>query len=150
MKLQREETVSRKWDWINAARNTITKYQTFLEEFRSELCKDESSTIDLIDPLVTTSSCAYCILCERECHRCIQTYIKSIPDEAIKPNLSCQKFSTYTIILRYYNYFRESSIYDIIDARIQFHEKVIEFLMGMPEYATDDYIFDKIKQLELK
>lgn len=150
MKLQREATVSRKWDWINAARNTITKYQKFLEEFRFEFCKDEPSVEMLLEELTFTTSCAYCFLSKVHCHCCIQRYIQCTPKKEETYNPSCLKFSSYRSVLNYERHFREESIYDIIDTRIHFHEKVIEFLMGMPEYATDDYIFDRIKQLELE
>ena len=96
------------------------------------------------------NSCSYCSLCHKTCDNCIQHYIQNATKTKKRYFNYCLKFTSYDKIILYYEGRREESIYDIIDTRIQFHERVIEFLMGMPEYATDDYIFDRIKQLELE
>ena len=39
---------------------------------------------------------------------------------------------------------------ELVQRRIEFHQAVIDFLMGVPDYATDAYIFEKIANLKLE
>ena len=144
-------TVSRKWDWISAARKTIAMYEELLDlpDYRSPEMFLENNT--------TKRACAYCKATHERaisshevvrCQGCIQFYIHNAAPEGPFAWCRCIRFSSYRNVARELQRMKPNP--DAILARIEFHQRIIEFLMGVPEYATDAYIFEKIANLELE
>ena len=138
-------TVSRKWDWINAARETIKKYQ---EVRKADNCKEALML------MLFSKICNYCACTTNldtpyfTCHGCIQNYITNTNPKKASNCFSCTRFSTYIDLDISYN--GGTKLKYALENRIRFHEEVIRFLMDIPDYATDAYIFEKIANLELK
>ena len=144
-------TVSRKWDWINAARKTIVMYE------RLRYLIDRREWESFLEENTTKRTCAYCKATIEnnesgwqftDCNYCVQFYIKNKDPQGRNEWSKCIRFRSYRNVEK--EILRMNPNLDVIVERIAFHEEVIRFLMDVPDYATDAYIFEKIANLELE
>ena len=88
-----------------------------------------------------------CVYTDCNCNNCIQYFIKGKSTPVYR--IHCTGFDSYKTLTNAHNDQRLPTN-DMVKRRIEFHVKLIEFLKTeIPDYASEGYINEKVKNLIL-